>query len=201
MFAALVARPCYLHLIPITRNERRLLRQHRQHRLHGRGLFSGPSKIGLIASKRSTASTDDADGTDAVFNACAHPDHSRPCAAFTRECDLDAPRSGETPQSTGERSRIFAHPVPLETSARACSAHKRESSDALPVHMVRSIIRARTQVATGSASITLSMAAVRFAASRARTQQSAKKTASKRMGRSRDVTTVKLLLRQGRPMI
>jgi hypothetical protein len=59
---------------------------------------------------------------------------------------------------------FFAHGAPLEMSARARSAHKRKKSDALPVHVVRSIISARTQVANGSASAMLSMAALRFAA-------------------------------------
>ena len=59
---------------------------------------------------------------------------------------------------------FFAHAVALEMSARACPAHKRKRSDALPVQMVRSIMSDRTQVATGSASMMLSMAALRFAA-------------------------------------
>ena len=59
---------------------------------------------------------------------------------------------------------FFAHAAPLEMSARACSAHKRKRSDALPVQAVRSIISARTQVAMGSTSTMLSMAALRFAA-------------------------------------
>jgi hypothetical protein len=58
---------------------------------------------------------------------------------------------------------FFAHVVLLEISARARSAHKRKRSDALPAQMVSTII-ARTQVAMGSASILLSMAALRFAA-------------------------------------
>ena len=57
---------------------------------------------------------------------------------------------------------FFAHAMPL--SSRALSAHKRKRSDALPVHMARSIMIARTQVATGSASMRLSMTALRFAA-------------------------------------
>ena len=59
---------------------------------------------------------------------------------------------------------FFAHDVPPEMSARARSAHKRKRSEALPVHTARSIMIARTQVATGSASMMLSMAALRFAA-------------------------------------
>src|SRR5260370_12088336 len=59
---------------------------------------------------------------------------------------------------------FFAHAVPLEMSARARSAHKLKRSDALPVHVVRSIMSPRTQVANGSASAMLSMAALRFAA-------------------------------------
>jgi hypothetical protein len=37
-------------------------------------------------------STDDTDGTDGMFSTRAHPDHSRPGAAFTRERHLDAQR-------------------------------------------------------------------------------------------------------------
>ena len=59
---------------------------------------------------------------------------------------------------------FFAHAVPLEMSSRVPSAHKRKRSDALPVQMVRSTMIARTQLATGSASMMLSMAALRFAA-------------------------------------
>jgi hypothetical protein len=55
-------------------------------------------------------STGDADGTDGVFRIRAHPNHSCPGAAFTRERYLDAQRPPERlrpPQPTGERSRIF----------------------------------------------------------------------------------------------
>ena len=58
----------------------------------------------------------------------------------------------------------FAQVEPVETSTRARSAHKRKSSDTLPVHMVRSIMSARTQVAIGSASMMHSTAVPRFAA-------------------------------------
>jgi hypothetical protein len=58
---------------------------------------------------------------------------------------------------------FFAHAVPPETSSRALSAHKCKRSDALPVHMVRSSMIARTQLAMGSASMMLSTAARRFA--------------------------------------
>jgi hypothetical protein len=72
------------------------LRQHRQHRLHDWCLFSDPGKDGLIASRPITAgSTDDADGADGIFSTRAHPDHSRPCPAFTSERDLDAQRPQE----------------------------------------------------------------------------------------------------------
>jgi hypothetical protein len=59
---------------------------------------------------------------------------------------------------------FFAHAGPPEMSSRALSAHKRRSSDALPVHMVRLAMIARTQLAMGSASMMLSTAARRFAA-------------------------------------
>jgi hypothetical protein len=59
---------------------------------------------------------------------------------------------------------FFANDVLPEMSSRALSAHKRKRSDALPVHMVRSFMIARTQLAMGSASMMLSIAARRFAA-------------------------------------
>ena len=110
---------------------------------------------------------DDADGIDRAFKSGAHPDHPCPCSAFTRERDLDAQRPQERlrpPQSTGERPRIFSPCRPPEMSSQALCAHKRRSSDALPVHMVRLAMIARTQLAMGSASMMLSMAALRFAA-------------------------------------
>src|SRR5512132_778953 len=88
---------------------KRVLRQHRQHRLRDRGLFSDPRKIGLIALRCTTA-TDDADGADGVFSIRAHPDDPRPCAAFPGKRDLDAQRPEEglrPPQSTGKGPRIF----------------------------------------------------------------------------------------------
>jgi hypothetical protein len=57
---------------------------------------------------------------------------------------------------------FFAQSVPLASRAR--SAHKRRRSEALPVHTVWSTIMARTHVAMGSASMMLSIAALRFAA-------------------------------------
>jgi hypothetical protein len=130
-------------------------------------LILDPSKASLIAVRAIAAGgTDDADGADGVFSARAHPDHSGPQPAFTRERDLDSKRSQERlrpPQSAGERPRIFCPCCAPETSSRALSAHKCKMSDALPVHMVRSTMIARTQVAMGSASMMLSMVARRFA--------------------------------------
>jgi len=37
------------------------------------------------------------------FSACAHPDHSRPCAAFTGKRDLDAQRPEERLRPRGQR--------------------------------------------------------------------------------------------------
>jgi hypothetical protein len=75
--------------------KRRDLRQHRLHRLRRCCLFSDPRKNVLIGLRPMTAgSTDDADGTDAIFSIRAHPNHSRPGAAFTRERDLDAQAFG-----------------------------------------------------------------------------------------------------------
>jgi hypothetical protein len=59
---------------------------------------------------------------------------------------------------------FFAHAPPVEISLRALSAHKLRRSDALPVHMVRLAIIVRTQVAMGSASMMLSIPALRLAA-------------------------------------
>jgi len=99
----------------IARNKRRGLRQHRQHRLHDSCLVSEPSKVG---SGPGTASTDDADGTDAIFSARAHPDHSCPCAAFPGKRDLDPNGPQESlrpPQPAGKRPRVFG---PCDASKR-----------------------------------------------------------------------------------
>ena len=57
---------------------------------------------------------------------------------------------------------FFAHAGPRAMSLRVHSAHNRNRSDALPLHMVRSVMIARTQVAMGSVSMMLSMAARRL---------------------------------------
>ena len=55
-----------------------------------RRLFSNSGKDGLIAPRPMTVGcTDDADATDAIFGALAHPDHSYPRAAFAGKRDLD----------------------------------------------------------------------------------------------------------------
>jgi hypothetical protein len=94
--------------LPIFDHDPASLRQHRQHRRNRYCSFWDPSKAGLIAVRAIAAGgTDDADG---VFSARAHPDHSGPQPAFTRERDLDSKRSQERlrpPQSAGERPRIF----------------------------------------------------------------------------------------------
>jgi hypothetical protein len=68
-------------------------------------------KISLIASRPITAGcTDDADGTDAIFGALAHPDHSYPRAAFAGKRDLDpnGPQKSLRPaQPAGKRPRVF----------------------------------------------------------------------------------------------
>jgi hypothetical protein len=54
----------------LTPQNKRDLRQHRQHRLHEQCLFSDPSQDGLIGSGPMTGgSTDGADGTDGIFKA------------------------------------------------------------------------------------------------------------------------------------
>jgi hypothetical protein len=135
--------------------------QHRQHRQHECCLFSDLRKDGLIASRPITAGS--TDGADVIFSTTrAHLDHSGPCAAFTRECDLDAQRPEgclRPPQPTSQRPRIFCPCCGPRDVIAALSAHKRKRSDALPLHVVRSTMIARTQVAMGSA-----MAVLRFAA-------------------------------------
>jgi hypothetical protein len=52
---------------------------------------------------------DATDGADGMFGTRAHVDHSGPCSALARECNLDAQRPQQClrpPQSAGERSRI-----------------------------------------------------------------------------------------------
>ena len=62
-------------------------------------------------------------------------------------------------------ARGFLIPAPpVETSSRALCAYRRIRSDALPIHMFRSAMMVRRQVAMGSASMMLSIAARRFAA-------------------------------------
>ena len=73
-------------------------------------LIWDPSKASLIVVRAIAAGgTDDADGADGVFSARAHPDHSGPQPAFTRERDLDTKRSQELPA------------VLFQTTVHACS--------------------------------------------------------------------------------
>ena len=85
-----------------------------------------------IGPRSHSASADDADCADGIFGACTHPDHY-PHPAFTPERDLDAHRRRRPASARG----LFVPGVPLENSSRAVSAHKRNRSDALPVHIVR----------------------------------------------------------------
>ena len=84
-----IPRPCCTaidlgnRLLQLTETNPCILRQHRQHRLRDRYLFTDSSKVGLIASRLATAGS--TDGADGVFGICAHPDHSRTRTAFTRE--------------------------------------------------------------------------------------------------------------------
>jgi hypothetical protein len=59
---------------------------------------------------------------------------------------------------------FLAQGTPVEMSLRALSAHKLRRSEALPVHVARLAMIVRRQVAMGSASMMLSIAALRFAA-------------------------------------
>jgi len=133
-----------------------------------KGAFAAASSARILPSfgsqqrwigprSHSAPSADDADCADGIFGACTHPDHY-PHPAFTPERDLDAHRRRRPASARG----LFVPGVPLENSSRAVSAHKRNRSDALPVHIVQLAIIVRTQVAMGSASMMLSMAARRF---------------------------------------
>src|SRR5262249_25507138 len=88
-------------------------------------LFSNSSKDGLIASRPTTGSTDDADGadgTDRLFSCCAHPDDSCPRPAFSSKCDLDpkGPQEGlRPPQPAGKRPRVFG---PCNASRRTLAS-------------------------------------------------------------------------------
>jgi hypothetical protein len=97
----------------------------------------------MIGSGPTTGSTDDPDGADGILG-----------LVLTLIILVPATR---------EHPRFFAHAVLLEMSPRARSTHKRKSSDALPVHMVRSFMSAHTQVAIGSVWMIVSMATLRFA--------------------------------------
>ena len=101
----------------------------------------------IVPSAISAASTDDADGTDGNVGICAIRPHLDHCTylAFSGEPDLDA-------QGAQERPRRRTQPA-------STVDFERKRSDALPAQMVRSI----TAAAMGSASMMLSMAALRFA--------------------------------------
>jgi hypothetical protein len=70
----------------------------------------GARKDGLDRPETHTAgSSDDADGTDAIFSTRTHRDLPRSISAFAREGNLDPDRPQESlrpPQATGERTKI-----------------------------------------------------------------------------------------------
>jgi len=109
-----------------------------------------------------------ADGADGVCERRVHPDDPGSGAAFTTEGHLDAggPQEGLRPaQTAGERRGFLGQPAPyLEMPSLLRSAPARRRSAALPIHELRSAMISRTQAATGSASMMLSMPALRFAA-------------------------------------
>jgi hypothetical protein len=74
-------------------------------------LLYDPSKKGGIALRPiATASTNDADGADGIFGTRAHPYHSGPAPALTRERDLNTHRPEEClrpSQAIGECARVF----------------------------------------------------------------------------------------------
>jgi hypothetical protein len=106
---------------------------------------------------------------DVIFTANAQAVEITKFAAFVNTL-VSVPITPEQSARHARRSRpasargFFAHAAPLEISSRVRSAHKRKRSDALPVQMFRSTMIVRTQLATGSASMMLSIAALRFSA-------------------------------------
>lgn len=94
--------------------QRRGLRQFRQHRLHERasfGLMVRSSNHELIDPRPiAGTATDGADVTDGIFTIRAHPYHSGPAPALTRERDLNTHRPEEClrpSRATGECARVF----------------------------------------------------------------------------------------------
>ena len=77
--------------------------------------------------------------------------------------DPDLAQEGRSPpQAAGECPCIVGPGLDLATRSPTTSARAPRRSEAVPVHSVRMVIRARTALATGSASITPSTASSRL---------------------------------------
>jgi len=142
-------------------------RRHRQHRLHGRfpaGMSRSVKTHYRVAASRVLTIPTVLTALSGLLFTLIVLVPARP----SRENVISMPRVRRNVCVRRNRPAsargFFAHDGPLELSARAFSTHKCMRSDALPAQMVRSAIIVRTQVAKGSASMMLSMLAVRFAA-------------------------------------
>src|SRR5262245_31486188 len=94
--------------------------------------------------------------------------HPVPCAPLATESHFDAkrPQKGlRSTQPSGERAGV-SWPVcapPRDGTTTGKIGRGTQKSDAVPVHVLRLAMISRTQEATGSLSMTLSIAALRFA--------------------------------------
>jgi hypothetical protein len=99
---------------------------------------------------------------------CAQSNDACPRSPFSAEGNFNAKRPKRRLRATGSRPASargdFGHPSARhDMDSLVASAPIRRRSDAFPVQAVRSVINSRRRVATGSASITSSSAALRFA--------------------------------------
>ena len=121
----------------------------------------------LVASRPIAAvGSDKTDATDAIF-ALVLTLTILVAVRPSRENVISIPRVRRNVcarRSRPARARgFFAQLLPLELPSRAPSELNSKRSDAVPVHMVRLAIIARMRLAMGSASMMLSIAALRFA--------------------------------------
>jgi hypothetical protein len=100
------------------------------------------------------------------FTCVGYIDDSGSRLPFTGEHNLNPHRAQRglcPPQATGERPRISGQLCRERRSPVGYPTPKESSSAAVPIQALRWAMISRTQVATGSASIMLSIAARRFA--------------------------------------
>jgi hypothetical protein len=87
-------------------------------------LLYDPSKKGGIAPRPiATASTNDADGADGIFGTRAHPYHSGPAPALTRERDLNTHRPEEMSAPVAGDWRAPADFLPIRRPSRSHCGH------------------------------------------------------------------------------